>query len=64
MWFIQPAMHIQKLQVYLLYRVFENCKDLEEINTYIIDMGISDRNKKRLEELAEHYSRKLIFLNS
>lgn len=42
--------------------LFENCKDLEEINTYIIDMGISDRNKKRLEELAEHYSRKLYFL--
>ena len=44
--------------------LFDNCQDISEINVYIIDMGISDRNKRRLEELADHYSRKLVFLKN
>ena len=42
--------------------LFDNCKDCSDIDVYLIDMGISDRNKKRLEELAERYSRKLFFI--
>ena len=42
--------------------LFDNCKDFSEINVYVIDMGISNRNKRRLEELADRYSRKLFFL--
>lgn len=42
--------------------LLENCKDLVEINVYVIDMGISDSNKKKLKELTNRYSRKMYFL--
>lgn len=42
--------------------LLENCKDLVEINVYVIDMGISDNNKKKLKELTNRYSRKMYFL--
>ena len=42
--------------------LLENCKDLIEINVYVIDMGISDNNKNKLKELTNRYSRKMYFL--
>lgn len=42
--------------------LLENSKDAAEINVYVIDMGISDQNKERLEELVNRYGRKLFFL--
>ncbi len=42
--------------------LLENSKDVVEINVYVIDMGISDQNVERLEELVNRYERKLFFL--
>ena len=42
--------------------LFENNKDVDEIVVYVIDNGISDINKKRLQKTAEKYSRSLIFV--
>lgn len=42
--------------------LFENCMDIAEINVYVIDIGISDNNKTKLQELANRYSRKMYFL--
>lgn len=43
--------------------LFENNKDVEEINVYIIDNDISKLNKTRLENTANKYSRNLFFVN-
>lgn len=43
--------------------LLENSRDASEINVYVIDMGISDQNRERLEELVNRYERKLFFLD-
>lgn len=42
--------------------LFENNREESEINVYIIDNNISDNNKKKIQSLAEKYSRSVAFL--
>ena len=42
--------------------LLENCQDIDEINLFVIDMGISDIHKKWIENIALQYNRKLTFL--
>lgn len=43
--------------------LLENSKDVDYINVFVIDMGISEKHKKWIEELVLNYQRKLIWLN-
>ena len=43
--------------------LFENNKDAEEINVYIIERKITDRNKNKLFILAETYNRHIYFIS-
>ncbi len=40
-----------------LTSLYENNKGMEEINIYILDGGISSKNKKRIESLSKQYNR-------
>lgn len=40
-----------------LVSLFENSMDMEEIVVYILESGISDKNKKRIYEVCENYNR-------
>lgn len=42
--------------------LLENSQDADEINVFVIDMGISDKHKKWLEEIVEKYQRTLMWL--
>lgn len=42
-----------------LISLFENNKDVDEIIIYFISKGVSDNNKKILQEICDKYSRKL-----
>lgn len=42
--------------------LFENNKDLDEINVYVLEDRISPKNKERMQELAERYERNIIFV--
>ena len=42
--------------------LLENCKDIDEINIYVIDIGISDKHKQDLLDLVSSYNRTLVFL--
>ncbi len=42
--------------------IFENSKDVDEINVYVIDIGISDKHKQDMLDLAAAYGRNLCFL--
>lgn len=44
--------------------VMENSKDADEINIYVIDIGISDKHKQDLLDLADYYGRSLSFLEN
>lgn len=43
--------------------LFDNNKEADEINVYILDNQISETNRNRLESLASEYGRKVIFVN-
>lgn len=43
--------------------LFENNKDLKEINVYIIDDNIEQDNKKILQDITQQYKRQIIFLD-
>lgn len=40
-----------------LTSLYENNKAMEQINTYVLDSGISDANKKKLNSVSEEYGR-------
>lgn len=42
--------------------LFENNKHLDEINVYILEDRISDKNKQRLQDMAGQYGRNIIFV--
>ena len=42
--------------------LFENSKDVDEINVFVIDIGINDKHKQDLLDLANKYERHLEFL--
>ncbi len=42
--------------------LFENNKDAEEINVYVIDNNISQINKEKHYQIAEKYGRNIVFL--
>lgn len=42
--------------------LLENSQDADEINVFVIDMGISDKHKKWLEEIVDKYQRTLMWL--
>ena len=37
----------------------ENNKDADDINIYVVEDNISDENKKRLNNIVQHFSRKI-----
>ena len=39
--------------------LYENSKDMESIAVYILDSGITDTNKKKLESICKTYNRAL-----
>jgi len=43
--------------------LFENNKDVNSINVYIIDGGISDENKQKFSNLEEEYNRNITLLD-
>jgi len=43
--------------------LFDNNKEADEINVYVIDYHISDENHKNLENIARQYGRKVIFID-
>ena len=42
--------------------LFENCKDIDEINVYIIENGFSTETKNKYLDLAAKYGRKMFFI--
>lgn len=44
--------------------LFENNKHVKELNMFIVDCGISDKNKRILDELSSYYGRKIIYIKS
>lgn len=42
--------------------LLENSKDVDEIHVYVIDIGISEKHKKDLQDLVAAYGRELDFL--
>ena len=44
--------------------VIENSKEIEEINFFVLDDGISDANKKKMQECVYGKGRKIIFLST
>lgn len=42
--------------------VLENCKDIDEINIFVIDMGISKKHKIGIKQMVESYGRNLSYL--
>ena len=43
--------------------IFENNKDVDEINVYIIEKKFSKENKQKMSKLADKYGRKIIFIS-
>lgn len=43
--------------------LFENNKNIDVINVYVIDDSIADENKKIYKQIAERYGREIIFLD-
>jgi lipopolysaccharide biosynthesis glycosyltransferase len=43
--------------------LFENNKDIDRIRVFLVDYGISDKNKTLLLEISERYRREIIFIN-
>lgn len=43
--------------------IFENCKDMDEINIFIIENGFKDETKEKYNRLAEKYGRKMFFIS-
>ena len=42
--------------------LLENCKEVDEISIYVIDMGISEEHKKWIEDIVTSYDQNLFFL--
>ena len=42
-----------------LVSLYENSRDMKEINVYILDGGIKEENRKKLEKISHNYSRSL-----
>lgn len=42
--------------------IFENCKDIDDINVYIIENGFKDETKEKYNRLAEKYGQKMFFI--
>lgn len=42
--------------------IFENNKDIDKINVYVIEKNFTEDNKKKMEQLADKYNRKIIFI--
>ncbi len=43
--------------------LFDNNRDIDEINVYVIDGGIRETNKQRLENIASDFDRNVIFID-
>lgn len=43
--------------------LFDNNKEADEINVYIIEYGIGDENKERLKTIAQNYNRNIYFVD-
>lgn len=45
-----------------IYSLFDNNKDIDVIELYIVDGGISENNKKKLENVAHRFKRSIKFI--
>lgn len=43
--------------------LFDNNKEADEINVYVLDNKIGEKNRKNLEQIASEYERKIIFID-
>lgn len=43
--------------------LFDNNKEADEINVYVIDYNIGDENHGKLEKVAAMYQRRIFFVN-
>ena len=46
-----------------LYSLLDRNRDFAEISVYVLTLGLSEENQGKLREIAEHFGRRLIFLN-
>ena len=46
-----------------LYSLLDRNRDFAEIAVYVLTLGLSEENQGKLREIAEHFGRKLVFLN-
>ncbi len=46
-----------------LYSLLDKNRDFAEIAVYVLTLGLSAENRGKLQEIAEYFSRKLVFLN-
>lgn len=42
--------------------LFQSNQEFEEIDVFVLDCGISDRNQEKLQGIAEEYGRKIVFV--
>ena len=42
--------------------IFENNKEADDITIYIIEKKFTDENKKKMQELADRYARRIVFI--
>jgi lipopolysaccharide biosynthesis glycosyltransferase len=46
-----------------LYSLLDRNRDFAEISVYVLTLGLSEENQGKLRKIAEHFGRRLIFLN-
>ena len=46
-----------------LYSLLDRNRDFADISVYVLTLGLSEENQGKLREIAEHFGRRLIFLN-
>lgn len=54
--------HFAEILGVSLVSLFENSKDMNEINVYILDSGITEENKQKLLSVCKTYKRNSIFI--
>lgn len=42
--------------------LLENCKDIDDINVYVIDMGVTEKHKDGMNTMVSSYGRNLVWL--
>ena len=63
MWFTPPTMAMRRHLGTSLYSLLDRNQDFAEITVYVLTLGLSEENQGKLREIAEHFGRRLVFLN-